>query len=497
MRDVVIDCPAEPYNPTNVLKGCSVPDARADTSAKELQRRWKDVLGMVEVQIGNQADFNAFLTDTQATDLVDGALTVAVKNGFIAAWINQRVMPSLERLAEQVFGEKVTIKLKAREFASSDVLLREGLAGDYDEWATISRNRHRTAMASENARFFPTVKGCTFERFEASESNAVAFNAAKNVVETPGDRFNPLTIASETGQGKTHLLNAIAVAMRAKKMNVICLKCEEFVDSFVKATRSQTVVDMRDRFRGVDALIVDGIEKLIGREGTKTFFLSTIDHLIANRKQLVFAFNDAYPMHELGEEITSRIAGGLQISILAPDLELQKSVLRRYARERNLPQMDDDAFAYLSNIVVSNVSEIIGGIARVNAHQSIASRAESATSATITRDFVIDATRDRLTTFKPTSSSPEDIINAVAKVFNIDAETLRKPGRGNQSLSTARDVAFHMLCELGGLSSTDAGVLMGGRKHSTILAGLNRYAERRATDPQLMEAERQIERLLR
>ena len=474
-----------------------MPETNAESNARELQNRWKAVLGMVEVQIGNQADFNAYLKETGATSLEDGTLTVSVKNGFVKAWIRQRVMPSLRRFAAQVFKQDINIELKTLEFATSDVLLREGLAGNHEEWAAASRGRHHDAMARENARYFPTVNGCTFDRFESSESNLVALNATKSVVENPGDEFNPLTIASDTGQGKTHLLNAAASAMRAKKMNVICLTGEEFVDGFVKATRKGNVVAMRDRFRGVDALLVDGIEKLIGKDGTRTFFLSTIDHLISSGKQLVFTFNTAYPMQELGEEITSRLAAGLEISINPPDVELQKSVLRRYASERNLPEMEDDAFGYLANIVVRNVREIIGGIARVNAYHSIAYQPESVAVPTITRELVVDATRDRLSAPQPLMLTPDDVFKAVAEVFDVEVDALRRSGRGNQSLSNARDLTAHMLREKCGLSSTETGVLLGGRPHSTILAALSRYSERRETEHQLIEAERQVERLLR
>ena len=93
-------------------------------------------------------------------------------------------------------------------------------------------------------------------------------DAALSVANHPGSEFNPLTITAETGQGKTHLLNAIANKMRADGMNVICLTGEEFVDSFVKSSRSGNVASVRDRYRDVDALLIDGIERLIGKTGT-------------------------------------------------------------------------------------------------------------------------------------------------------------------------------------------------------------------------------------
>ena len=487
-----------------------MPDDLSDSRTCALQKKWRVVLGMVEVQIDNQADFNAYLADSAATSLIDGVLRVSVKNGFVAAWIRQRVMRSMRRFSAQVFGQDVKIELDTIAYVSSDVLVREGLAGDYSEWADVRLSRHRETLARENARYFPAVSNCTFDRFESSECNSRAMNAARSVADNPGVEFNPLTITAETGQGKTHLLNAIANEMRKAKMNVICLTGEEFVDSFVKSSQNGKVAAVRDRYRDVDALLVDGIERLIGKSGTQTFFLGIIEHLISNHKQLVFTFNSAYPMHELGAEIRSRLDGGLEVRIHEPDFSLIRTVLLRYANKRGLVPLPSGAFDYLRNETVRNVSEIIGGIARVGASAKLGYASEEAGTPTITQEIgeaaVVptitqemfeDAWRDRLTEPDPRLLSPDAVLDAVSQIFNIESEQLRRPGRGNRSLTSARDVAIYMLREKSGLTSSETGTLMGGRPHSTILAALDRYSERRETDPQLMEAERQIDLKLR
>ena len=487
-----------------------MPHDLSDDNVCDLQKKWKTTLGLVEIQIGNRADFNAYLKDTSPTSLQDGVLRVTVRNGFIAAWIRQRVMRSLRRFANQVFGSEIKIELETMVYTSSDVLTREGLAGDYSQWADVRLSRHRAALARENARFFPAISDCTFDRFESSECNAKAMHAARSVADNPGTEFNPLTITAETGQGKTHLLNAIANEMRKAKLNVICLTGEEFVDSFVKSSQNGKVAAVRDRYRDVDALLVDGIERLIGKTGTQTFFLGIIEHLISSQKQLVFTFNSAYSIEELGEEIRSRLSGGLEVRIHEPDFNLIRTVLLRYANKRGLGPLPSGAFDYLRDETVRNVREIIGGIARVGASTKLGYASEESADPvisqevyedtvvpTITQEMFEDAWRDRLTEPDPGLLSANVVLDAVSQVFNIESEQIRRPGRGNRSLTSARDVAIYMLREKCGLTSSETGNLMGGRPHSTILAALDRYSERRETDRQLTEAERRVERLLR
>lgn len=473
-----------------------MPDDLSDSRTCAVQKKWRVVLGMVEVQIDNQADFNAYLADSKAKSFVDGTLRITVKNGFVAAWIRQRVMPSIRRFASDVFGQDVKIELDTIAYATSDVLIREGLAGDYTQWSDVQLSRHRATLARQNARLFPTIPNCTFERFEESQSNIHALNAARSVVDQPGNEFNPLTITSETGQGKTHLINAIANKMRQAKMNVICLTGEEFLDTFVKSSQNRKVAAVRDRYRSVDALLVDGIEKLIGKPKTLSFFLSILEHLLANRKQAVFTFNTAYPINDLGNEIVSRLAGGLESSISRPDFELKRALLGRYASERKL-QLRSEVLDFLSERFANNVRDVIGSIARVDAHHQLTGRAQATEARTVSLAVAVEAVKDRITAPAPSLIPPNNVIDAVATVFSISNDLLRRPGRGNRAVTSARDVAIYMLRDKSGLTSSETGTLMGGRPHSTILAALSRYSERRKNDPQLIEAERRITNLLR
>ncbi|RZM11635.1 MAG: chromosomal replication initiator protein DnaA, partial [Sphingomonas sp.] len=50
----------------------------------------------------------------------------------------------------------------------------------------------------------------TFDRFVVDQANRVAFNAARALAEPGVPRFSPLFLHSGTGQGKTHLMHAIA-----------------------------------------------------------------------------------------------------------------------------------------------------------------------------------------------------------------------------------------------------------------------------------------------
>ena len=473
-----------------------MPDAPRERTAYELETKWHTVLGLMAVQIQNQLDFNTYVADLAAESLTGDVLRVAVRSGFIAAWIQKRVMGSMVRIASEVFGRSIKIELVPPDYVNGEELERLGLTGDHRKWAATHLRMHRDNLATENRRLYPTNPALTFDRFASSECNAEALGASKRVVETPGQDFNPLTVIGETGQGKTHLLNAIAIELRQANLNVIYLTGEEFLDSYVKSSAEQKVRPLRDRYREADAIVVDGIEKLLPRKSTQAFFVAMMEHMLANRKQVVVSVNSAHPVNEFTDDLASRLAGGLEVAISPPDLELKRSILEHYSLERRL-SLANEALDFLAKRAARNVREIIGGIARVDAHTRLSAQPSVAQSASIDLPTVQEAVKDRLITTSPQLAAPDVVIRAVADALGLDAAALRRRGRDSQSVSLARDVAIYMLRDKSGLTSSETGVILGGRSHSTIRAALRRYSARRVADADLREAERRAERLLR
>ena len=64
-----------------------------------------------------------------------------------------------------------------------------------------------------------------FDDLFVGSCNNLAVTAAKNVVVSPGDRFNPLFIYGGVGLGKTHLMHAVGneiLQNEPKKKNSLC-----------------------------------------------------------------------------------------------------------------------------------------------------------------------------------------------------------------------------------------------------------------------------------
>ena len=152
--------------------------------------------------------------------------------------------------------------------------------------------------------------------------NKLALRAAAAVIEAPGREFNPLCIVGPTRAGKTHLANAIgnALASDAPSARVVaCLAGEHFVADLGDALREGSIERWRARFRAVDALIIDGVQAIDGREQEQEELFHLFNALQRDERQIVLTSDR--PLNAflgLADRLRTRFEGGLTVTMVAP-----------------------------------------------------------------------------------------------------------------------------------------------------------------------------------
>jgi chromosomal replication initiation ATPase DnaA len=161
------------------------------------------------------------------------------------------------------------------------------------------------------------------DNLESSPANAVALNAADTVIAEPGGRYNPLYLHGRSGSGKTHLAHAIGNALAGSNgagLRVACVNGESFADELIDALRDGTVGRWRARYRSVDALVVDDLQRLEGKERTLEELFHLFNALAGEGKQLVFTADRApRELAWLDDRIRSRLEGGLVVEVARPE----------------------------------------------------------------------------------------------------------------------------------------------------------------------------------
>jgi chromosomal replication initiator protein DnaA len=216
------------------------------------------------------------------------------------------------------------------------------------------------------------------ESFEVGASNEMAVRVADMVIADPGRKYNPLVLHGASGVGKTHLANAIGNEMlnlSGGAMTVSCVGAQTFIDELIEAIQEGTLERWRARYRAADALIIDDVHFIAGKERTQDELFHVFNACWDAGKQIILTSDR--PPRELGdleERLRSRFDGGLVVEMGQPDRDLRARLYARHfaQRERNA---SEDVIEYLADRQVSSVREIIGTVHRVCAAADVSGEA--------------------------------------------------------------------------------------------------------------------------
>lgn len=315
-----------------------------------------------------------------------------------------------------------------------------------------------------------------FNTFVVGPSNQLAYAASLSIAENPSGSFNPLFIYGGAGLGKTHLIQAIGqqIRLNSPRLKVAYMSADSFVTELITSIRYDRMSSFRDRYRSVDALLLDDIQFLAGKERTQEEFFHTFNALYEAQKQIVFT-SDAPPrdIPTLEERLRSRFEWGLIADIQPPDLETKVAILRKKAEEKKIP-LPDDVALFIAERVRSNIRELEGHLNRVVAFASL-------TGHPIDMDVSKEALRDLLTKEnKPITAA--EIVKVVSTHYGLKVVDMKSKSNA-RPIAYPRQVAMYLCKALTDLSYPEIGKVFNNKHHSTVIYSVEKIDKLREDDP--------------
>ncbi|MGB3177456.1 MAG: chromosomal replication initiator protein DnaA [Albidovulum sp.] len=351
----------------------------------------------------------------------------------------------------------------------------------------VPRDETGLPVAALDSRF-------TFDTFVVGKPNELAHAAARRVAEGGPVTFNPLFLYGGVGLGKTHLMHAIAQELQTRQpgLRVLYLSAEQFMYRFVQALREKQIMDFKELFRSVDVLMVDDVQFIAGKESTQEEFFHTFNALVDQNKQIVISADRAPgEIKDLEERIKSRLQCGLIVDLHPTDYELRLGVLQQKAElyQSQNPGLNLAAgvLEFLAHRITTNVRVLEGALNRLFAFSSLVGR-------DITLDLVQDCLADVLRA-SDRKVTIEEIQRKVSEHYNIRLSDMIGPKRV-RTIARPRQVAMYLSKNLTTRSLPDIGRRFGGRDHTTIMHGVRKIDELKATDSQLADDLSLLQRLL-
>lgn len=454
---------------------------------------WEVAYSQLELQF-DRASFNTWLRGASFVSVENNVFVIGVRNSYVRDMLQTRLYPGIRQILGEIWGQPVEVEFKVR----SSILQGEGdtdgmplfrlLAEQQDDDDTLEPLYQRVSGTTPaglpecelNPRF-------TFDRFIVNGSNRITYEAARAVAENPGRSYNPLMVYGGVGLGKTHLLHAIGHVYSAKGLRVVYIPSEAFTNDLVTAIRNKTTAMFRDKYRSVDALLVDDIQFIAGKESTESEFFHTFNALYTINKQIVLAA-DRPPreLENLTDRLRSRFEGGLVTDVKPLEFESRLALLEMWALERSVA-LPADALLVLAERPTVNVRELEGMFNQIVAKSHLWPNTLSVGGVEQTL-FQYDQPRFH---GRANLLTITQVILKVAEHFQLTPQDLtgkRRTGRVNQ----ARQIAMYLVRELTEASLPQIGEAFGKRSHSTVLHGCNKVLEEIAVDTTLREHVNQL-----
>lgn len=315
----------------------------------------------------------------------------------------------------------------------------------------------------------------TFENFVVGKPNELAYAAARKVAESDTVAFNPLFLYGGVGLGKTHLMHAIAWAIKARNPHrqVLYLSAEKFMYRFIRALRFKDMMAFKEQFRSVDVLMIDDVQFIAGKESTQEEFFHTFNALIDQNKQIILSADKSpTDLDGIEERLKSRLSWGLCADIHPSTYELRLGILQAKAEKSKMP-VPENVVEFLAHKITSNIRELEGALNRVIAHAELIGRPITLEG---THDVLADLLRsyDRKVTL-------DDIQKKVCEHYGIKLADLNG-ARRSRNLARPRQIAMYLSKKLTTRSLPDIGRAFGGRDHTTVMHAVQKVEDLIRTD---------------
>ena len=376
-------------------------------------------------------------------------LCIVVSSDFIKSAIEKKVYSKIKSVYQLKYNNKADcVFVVDKNFQKTSVFERSSI-----ETTMVEKKQDDiVAETHYDLSFFDElfVGGC----------NNLAITAAKNVVISPGKRFNPLFVYGKPGVGKTHLLKTI----EASSNSSFYIDSESFLESYISGIKNNDIDNFKKRIRSVDILLVDDIQFFVGKKGVSEELFHTINYFLNNSKSVVLA-SDQKPQELNGfpDRLVSRILNGLVTDIEKPDREIFSEVLKKNNVEFEGLLFSKNDLEMLLSLDFQSFREINGVVNNLIINKQTG----------VSNNKYISELVSMYSNNKIMELTPEFILKYCSEVYQVDERLVLSKNR-SELVSNARHLFIYLMRKHTEYSLNQIGLYVGNRSHSTVLSSIKK-----------------------
>ncbi len=428
---------------------------------------WKQVLLLCKEEVSDVM-YNMWLAPLEFNKFENDTAVFTVNADFRKNIILSKFSDILKRAFLNVIGFEVEI----------DVLVNEAAGSKEDKEKASSPAQKEEEKKEYTAPVKNNPNSYTFDNFIVGKSNFFAYEVAKRVAAIPGTE-NPFLIYGNSGLGKTHLLYAIYNELKRKSPNdvIVFTTGESFMAEFVSSIDSKTTKSFQNKYRNVDALLIDDIQMMRSGERTQEEFFHTFNTLYQAGKQIVLT-SDVPPKDMLGfdERLRTRFEMGVITDVTSPDIETRKAIIKRKCDSFGL-NLSDSAIDHIASKITSNIRQIEGTVNKIEALRKVYGSVP-------TYEQIQNIVKDIVSDSVPVATVADKVFTVVSDTFGVPVDDIKSVNRA-QKITTARNVCMYVLRNiLHDITLQEIGNFF-GKNHATVSHSIDRVIETMETDRML------------
>ena len=373
-------------------------------------------------------------------------LNIIVGSDFVKSSIERKLLKNISSVFERVVGGSDCVFVVDSSFSS------------YVDKTAYTEVKEEPVVQKEISK--PLYDLSFFDDLFVGSCNNLAITAAKNVVITPGERFNPLFVYGKPGVGKTQLLKTISKS----RFSSFYIDSESFLESYISGIKNNDIDVFKNKIRSVDILLIDDIQFFIGKKGVSEELFHTINYFLNNSKAVVLA-SDQKPQMLKGfpERLISRVLNGLVTDIEKPDKKIFLEVLKNSNKGFDNTLISKKEFDLLLSLDFQSFREINGVV-----NNLIINKQTGVGNSKYVAELVSMYSENKIMEL-----TPEFILDYCSNVYQVDKRLVLSKNRSEQ-VSNARHLFIYLMRKHTEYSLNQIGVYVGNRSHSTVLSSIKK-----------------------
>lgn len=245
----------------------------------------------------------------------------------------------------------------------------------------------------------------------------------------------------------------------------------------------------RNKYRKVDALIIDDIQFIVNKDRTQEEFFHTFNSLQEAGKQIIITSDR--PPHELSllsDRLVSRFESGMIVDVKMPDYESRLAILRERAQQAQV-FVNDKVLECIAFNIDHSVRALLGLLNQIIAQYEL--EHISATVKSVTELIKRSKKEVKMVGFVPSDPTPrravsiDRLIDLVTDYYAISKSEVLGQSRAREAL-VPRQVVMYLAKTKLHLSLAKIGQQLGNRNHTTVMNAIQRMNSQLRNDRQLL-----------